>query len=37
VSAADAETPPPVTRRPVTAKAKHPSPVAAEFGMTLLR
>ncbi len=27
----------PVTRRPVTAKGKHPSPVAAEFGMTLLR
>ncbi len=36
-SAADPESPPPVTRRPVTAKAKHPSPVAAEFGMTLLR
>jgi transposase len=27
----------PVTRRPVAAKGKHPSPVAAEFGMTLLR
>jgi transposase len=27
----------PVTRRPVAAKAKHPSAVAAEFGMTLLR
>jgi transposase len=27
----------PVTRRPAAAKAKVPSPVAAEFGMTLLR
>jgi transposase len=27
----------PVTRRPVAAKGKQPSPVAAEFGMTLLR
>ncbi len=36
-SGADAESAPAVTRRPVTAKAKHPSPVAAEFGMTLLR
>jgi transposase len=27
----------PVTRRPVTVKGKCPSPVAAEFGMTLLR
>ena len=34
---ADTESAPPVTRRPVAAKAKHPSPVAAEFGMTLLR
>ncbi|HEU5355007.1 MAG TPA: transposase [Actinocrinis sp.] len=34
---ADTESASPVTRRPVAAKAKHPSPVAAEFGMTLLR
>jgi transposase len=34
---ADEQTPSPVTRRPVAAKAKRPSPVAAEFGMTLLR
>ncbi len=27
----------PVTRRPVAPKGKRPSPVAAEFGMTLLR
>jgi transposase len=37
ISAGDPETAPPVTRRPVAAKGKHPSPVAAEFGMTLLR
>jgi transposase len=33
----DASTAPPVTRRPATSKGKRPSPVAAEFGMTLLR
>jgi transposase len=33
----DPEAAGPVTRRPVAAKGKHPSPVAAEFGMTLLR
>jgi transposase len=37
VAAAGAEADAPVTRRPVTAKGKHPSAVAAEFGMTLLR
>lgn len=36
-SRSDPQSPPPVTRRPVAAKAKRPSPVAAEFGMTLLR
>jgi transposase len=39
VAAADGgpDSPAPVTRRPAAAKGKHPSPVAAEFGMTLLR
>lgn len=35
--AGDPQSPPPVTRRPVAAKAKRPSAVAADFGMTLLR
>jgi len=33
----DPEATAPVTRRPAAAKGKHPSAVAAEFGMTLLR
>jgi transposase len=37
VAAAGAESDAPVTRRPITTKGKHPSAVAAEFGMTLLR
>lgn len=36
VAAATDDPASPVTRRPVTAKGKHPSPVAAEFGITLL-
>jgi transposase len=37
VAAASGDPGAPVTRRPTTAKGKVPSPVAAEFGMTLLR
>ena len=36
-TAGDPASPVPVTRRPVAAKGKQPSAVAAEFGMTLLR
>jgi transposase len=37
VAATGTEADAPVTRRPIATKGKHPSAVAAEFGMTLLR